>query len=60
VENNAIGKCSIPRHILVDYIKSLGSSTTDESFITPGMAFKAVDFVHLLKYRTGVNDNVSD
>lgn len=60
MQNNAVGGHCIPRHILVGYVKALGPSTTDESFITPGMAFRVVDFVHLLKYRVGVNDDASN
>jgi hypothetical protein len=59
VENiNSIGGHTIPRNILVDYIKSLGDSTTNESFISPAIAVKIIDFVYFLNHRTGVSNDV--
>ena len=37
--------------VLVEHIKSLSmESTIESSFITPMLAIKVIDFVHLLKY----------
>lgn len=55
-----MGGHSIPRSILIDYIKSLGDSTGNESFISPVIAAKTIDFVHILKHRTGVPSDVSN
>jgi hypothetical protein len=39
-------------------MNGLRGATTDESFITPSLAKKIIDFVHLLKYRRAVIDEV--
>jgi len=49
----------INRATLISYIKGLANDQAQESFINPNMCIKIIDFVYLLKNRTGVPLEVS-
>ena len=50
----------IPRDLLIGYIKALDAQSTNESFITPSMAIKIIDYVHRLNHGTAVISEVSN
>lgn len=49
----------ISRDLLADYMNGLKSGTDTQSFVTPAMAFKVIDFVYLLKHGAHVDKDVS-
>ena len=49
----------IHRPVLIAHIKSLAIGPTNEEFITPSMALKIVDFIHLLNHRMAITSEVS-
>jgi hypothetical protein len=49
----------IYRAVLITYIKGFANDQAQESFINPNMCIKIIDFVHLLKNRTGLPLEVS-
>ncbi|CAF2073726.1 unnamed protein product [Rotaria magnacalcarata] len=48
IENNPIGSHVIPRSAFIGYVKSFGHQAINESFVTPTIAMKVIDYVHLL------------
>jgi hypothetical protein len=49
----------VSRSLLVGYVNELKPKTSGESFVTPVLACKAMDFIYLLKYRTAIDESVS-
>lgn len=58
-ENYSTVTHKIQRPVLIAHIKSLAIGPTNEEFITPSMAFKIVDFIHLLNHRMAITSEVS-
>jgi hypothetical protein len=55
----AAGPYEVSRNLLVGYINEMKPKTSGESFVTPVLAYKVIDFIYLLKNRTVINKNVS-
>jgi hypothetical protein len=55
----AAGPHEVSRNLLVGYINEMKPKTSGESFVTPVLAYKAIDLIYFLKYRTVIDKNVS-
>ncbi len=55
----SLGTYKIQRSVLIGFIEGLAADkSTAEAFITPEIAMKIIDFVHLLNHKTSVSSEV--
>jgi hypothetical protein len=58
MESNSIQTHMIQQSMMIQYINNLAPASTNEAFITPVLATKVINYVHLLNNRMGVTDEV--